>query len=208
MWISMPARTSDAGGPLVCTPVRRLASRRSIAETGESSVSGMRDQAVRVRAEAYCVLPRGTCGASGASDASSHSRHSSNERAQGGCLLPWLGHGSRVRNLREETVLRHAGLPLPPAFTSPVEPERAAHSRARRREAEARERLHELPEGRQGAAAAGQVVGRQLLGLILTPKSGSTGPIPSPIDSACRIASVTKRFPRRTASRSTSPRAR
>src|SRR6059036_2537910 len=40
------------------------------------------------------------------------------------------------------------------------------------------------------------------------PHAGSTGPIPCPMASACRMASVTKRLPSSTASKSASPRAR
>ncbi len=61
-------------------------------------------------------------------------------------------HGSRLRHLREEAVLRHAGLPLAPPHPQAVEPQRAARSRPRERDAQAAARVHELPEGRQGPA--------------------------------------------------------
>ena len=69
-----------------------------------------------------------------------------------GRLLPSLGHGRRLRHLREEAVLRHAVSPTPTAAPQAVEPERAAGPGARERHPQAPARLHELPQGRQGPA--------------------------------------------------------
>ena len=121
-------------------------------------------------------------GAARATDVSGH-------RGPRDGLLPSLGHGRRLRHLREEAVLRHAGLPLAPPLPQAVEPQRAARPRARERDAQAPARLHELPEGRQGqtrrlgarhhpsgSASRFGVPGTRLRLTVRRPAVGGSGP--------------------------------
>src|SRR5207247_2440146 len=66
---------------------------------------------------------------------------------------PCSRHGSRVRDLREEAVLRQAGVPLPPPDQPKVRSERPAGPGPGEWVAAADLRLHQLPEGRQGSAS-------------------------------------------------------
>src|SRR4051812_435953 len=88
-----------------------------------------------------------------ASTRSSRPDRSRNGRTRPNPLLRSEGHGSRLRHLREEAILRQAGLPLPPPDEPALEPERATRPSARERHAEAAPRLYELPQGRKGPAS-------------------------------------------------------
>src|SRR6059036_3947827 len=71
---------------------------------------------------------------------------------------PCSRHGSGVRDLREEAVLRQAGVPFPPPDKPKVRSERPAGPGPGERVAAADLRLHQLPEGRQGSASRLDVV--------------------------------------------------
>jgi SAM-dependent methyltransferase len=143
---TLRAEVAEAG--FEATRVERCERAHELAETGpyrertHSSLHLIPPRGVRARSRAPRARPPGRA----------DPRRLAGARAPGDeavvATLP--GHVQGLRRLREEAVLREQPEPLDGGDEAPLQPEPPARPRPARREADARLRLHALPQGRQG----------------------------------------------------------